>query len=803
MFLKILLIQMYKMNNWIKSLFKYKKNKLTVVSIFFIMTIILLKGIIFSDGIMLGGDWSLPGTNLQTKEYTQYWNSTWTNQGNFLGIRQISLTSFSFLSMIRAMHFLEINGEIISKLILIAVFVFSAYSIYLLLRYLKIQYWIAILGGVIYITMPIFFDYTIMGWQFALLAMGLFPLATKYFIQSVKENKIKYSIFTGIIYTLAMMQSQSMVWFPIIFAILGFYLIKNKKSFFIYLKSISVVFSLFIALNMYWALGMIIVPDKMVSGSDIVNSVISLGTMGHFYPLNIIRLFGGLFNFQYESAVNKTPFSFLSFIIPLLALGTLFIKKNRKRNITFWLIALFPLAMYILNFNRDILLHIPFSNVIRDFARFTVLSSFAYTVLASVFLNFLISNKKLFFRKAGYGFILLWFVSIFPWWTGGLTDWENGIGSDMRLRNKIFPKEYLEVEKDFAKKKLDQKALYLPIGGMVSFEDDNRFKGMFKETQDIFAGYSPISGVIGLSDRSHGYVNDFVNVIIGNDGADFIHYLKVTDVGYVILRNNMVLKDREAVIKAIQIALDKKILNEYYSSEKISVYKVNNFIPHIYTTKNIVVSDDKVSGIPKLIHTETKNKVAVFLEKQNSQKLEKLASIRIENYKNANENKLPLIEFKKISPNKYRILLNNAEGKFPLIFSESFHDQWKIYLIKNSRLSDVKNDSNQFISKNFQGTIQNDNLAKGKFYETWFKDSLDEENHLMANGYANSWLIDTKKLCAIENSKCIKNSDGTYDLELIIEFWPQRLFYIGLFISATTLFGCLIYLGYDWNKNKK
>jgi hypothetical protein len=72
----------------------------------------------------------------------------------------------------------------------------------------------------------------------------------------------------------------------------------------------------------------------------------------------------------------------------------------------------------------------------------------------------------------------------------------------------------------------------------------------------------------------------------------------------------------------------------------------------------------------------------------------------------------------------------------------------------------------------------------------------------MVNGYANSWDIDPTAICQ-NNPKCTKNADGSYDMELVIEFWPQRLFYIGLFISGTTLVGCLGYLGWDFVKRRK
>ncbi|MCX6794950.1 MAG: carbohydrate binding domain-containing protein [Candidatus Falkowbacteria bacterium] len=221
----------------------------------------------------------------------------------------------------------------------------------------------------------------------------------------------------------------------------------------------------------------------------------------------------------------------------------------------------------------------------------------------------------------------------------------------------------------------------------------------------------------------------------------------------------------------------------------------------------------------------------------------------------------PYLEFKKINPTKYRVEIHQAKGDFPLVFSEGFHNSWAIYLgdreetnIDKTKLADYKeldgNEGDQaspaelqdfinqglisslgngkekeaahykwggnketldyiekykiaFISKNFQDTIQNDNLPNGHIWDTWFKNPLPEENHLMVNGYANSWVVETEKICKENPDKCIKNSDGTYDFELVIEFWPQRLFYLGLGISGATLLLCLGYLVYNWGIRKK
>ena len=44
---------------------------------------------------------------------------------------------------------------------------------------------------------------------------------------------------------------------------------------------------------------------------------------------------------------------------------------------------------------------------------------------------------------------------------------------------------------------------------------------------------------------------------------------------------------------------------------------------------------------------------------------------------------------------------------------------------------------------------------------------------------------ETQKSVKSIKSGCAKNPDGTYDMEMVIEFFPQRWFYLGLLISAT------------------
>ena len=259
---------------------------------------------------------------------------------------------------------------------------------------------------------------------------------------------------------------------------------------------------------------------------------------------------------------------------------------------------------------------------------------------------------------------------------------------------------------------------------------------------------------------------------------------------------------------------------------------------------------------------------------------------------------IPNIEFRKINPTKYRLRIHKARQNFPLILSESFNDNWELYLvpwtaepaevfkkkslgllssyraqknieeiqasrtdlenfIKSGLVTDLSYEPDShnhiyqfissslktppptfetsFISKNFQGTIQNDNLAPGKPWETWGSENLIvgcvdnitnhngcpdykleswqvlKENkgkailwpnilHWPINGYANSWWITLNLIKRLPSVGKLShgyfklNSDDSIDFEVIIEYWPQQLFYLGWGVTIFTFLLCIFYI---------
>lgn len=165
-----------------------------------------------------------------------------------------------------------------------------------------------------------------------------------------------------------------------------------------------------------------------------------------------------------------------------------------------------------------------------------------------------------------------------------------------------------------------------------------------------------------------------------------------------------------------------------------------------------------------------------------------LYSLDITNFTKVNEFKhsTPIITFKKINPTKYVVNVENATQPFILVFSETFHPQWKIYIEdKSINLDKVVVEHPDFNVK--EAMHDWDAFTIWDVNYLFRKPILDETYHFIANGYANAWYIDPKKI----------DKDGDGKFTITIYFLDQSLFYLGLIISFSTFIACLGYLIYE------
>lgn len=120
----------------------------------------------------------------------------------------------------------------------------------------------------------------------------------------------------------------------------------------------------------------------------------------------------------------------------------------------------------------------------------------------------------------------------------------------------------------------------------------------------------------------------------------------------------------------------------------------------------------------------------------------------------------PEVTFKVINPTKYTVAVKGAITPFILIDKDTYNSSWRL-------------------SRSVQRTSLS-TLFTGTSLHSGFE-------HFKVNGTSNGWAIDPVKFCSKNTTSCTKNFDGSYDINMNIEFAAQRYFYIGVLISALTV----------------
>jgi len=277
----------------------------------------------------------------------------------------------------------------------------------------------------------------------------------------------------------------------------------------------------------------------------------------------------------------------------------------------------------------------------------------------------------------------------------------------------------------------------LPAGGWVSPEAKQTLEALRGAISDNCPAYT--TKVLAICNVSHILVRYDMQAETGD----------VTDAELEQMEHS--LTDLEGVSSARTIG-------------ELHFYKVDDdyFVPRVYAASHKVLVDggwDELlvqGALDGLVVDET----AIFMS-------DSLGASEWEfvNQCDLGSGTQPQVSFEMVNPTKYRVKVANATEPFLLVFSESYHDQWKAYV--NSGGGDV-------------GWI-----------EAFWRDTVPEGQHIMANGYANAWYIDPAELGVEE------------EFSMTLYYKPQSLFYVGLVLSGVALVVCTGILLWCWRWRRK
>ena len=150
---------------------------------------------------------------------------------------------------------------------------------------------------------------------------------------------------------------------------------------------------------------------------------------------------------------------------------------------------------------------------------------------------------------------------------------------------------------------------------------------------------------------------------------------------------------------------------------------------------------------------------------------------------------IPNIAYQKLNPTRYKVLVENIKGDFILVFNQNFDKKWKLF--QQSIIFSGEETAKDFPNYKVTEKPVKDIFWDMSFVKTLIKKPVSDNNHFIANGFANGWYF--------------KNDSGVVKLELILEYTPQRYFYFllaGYILMISVIVGVVTVKLYKIKKSK-
>lgn len=555
-----------------------------------------------------------------------------------------------------------------------------------------------------------------------------------------------------------------------------------------------------------------VIPDK---DTFVLNSINLLGSLRLEGFWGLTGEYKGDPYYSWYSIYNTAFFIILSFILPLLVFGALLIgNKIYKRYILFFsIIALFSLFMIKgLNPPAESLsyffldrMHLmtPFRLVYSKIGPYLVL---CYSFLIGIMIDQMYTKIK--YKYSKVIFIVLIYVSLF-----GLLVWPMWTGDIIRDGGNVLPAMRMEVPQDYYNSSIwldnqsgDYRLLSLPTSklmGYGAFNWDHGYRGYVGADPSKWIFNQPI---VDSGDYGSGIVDSFEKEF-KNPKINFANVLSILNIKYIIYHDDahwqfieghswwyditkgnyeQELSSKPNISNIINLGAiriyENKLWenNRFYVPAKFYLFESSDKDP--LSIVKIISRDDFLSNSSAVINKDLINNAGIFnlsgfaandvpgnhndinYFEENTTLTDNTDYIKpyiIDKYnillsntsgvKAINSTK---INVTKINPTKYRLDIK-TKVPFFLVFKETYHPLWKIYLVEDPGSSD--------------NTLQDALYLTAK--------PLSQANHFKANGYANMWFL---------------NKTGDYTITLF--FWPQSMFYLGIIISILSVIFCLSYL---------
>lgn len=769
------------------------------------------------------------------------------------------------------------KGSILNNIVnglLLSLMYFSVYlSIQEVFKGLKIQITqneiiCAVLGGLFYAFSPILFYESFYKAAYFVYGYAIYPLMFFLFLRFANTEKFLYLV---IILLISFIFSVNFSLFTIPWFVSFFLFIIPFVIFYHYLqnsltKKIVAYYGLFIVLailihifSLIPEIDYLLTPKLGIANLLSEESSTNRGLNYFLSVAPFVKLIYNLTNQpQYFLSNNFSHpqaslywdygirFHFIYYIYPLIiAVGILLVSQLRnslEKKIYVALTIFFIIFLFLMTANigglywlYESAFSIPGFQMFRSFyTKFAAVFVFIYALLFGMSLRLIFKHLNFDnFKKIIVLFlsIIILFQSI-PLLTGKLINdvplWQS---DNVALPNK-FNQEYKHLLSSIKDVQIDTSFMSFPL-------TNEAYSVVAGEHGGAYFGPTPLAFIAGKKDYTGlgsflMFKTSLIKAIKEKNYSLFNNLMSVLNIRYLIVSTDNEfynkfpsypysgeLKELFPNLESIQQFLSEAKYQKLIDNKRYDIFVSKHqekILPPLYIIDNIVVGNSVENILNSQKAFQSKTNIAFV----NIKDIDSTLSKQI--MRTAAKNST--IEFKRINPTKYRVIVHGVKSDIFLSFFESFSSKWKLFPIhydsfnknytyeprnKNSILNKIHTTSgkeleiyydkglistkgNAFISKQYRRSIQNNNIDNGNIFATFNASPINEKYHFPINGYANGWLLDLDYLIKHYPESIRKQSSGLYDIDLIIEFNAQKTFYYSAIVSGITVLILLIYV---------
>jgi len=582
--------------------------------LFFALTILSTRELMISRGVITNHDWAVAPYASQMRHAFVNIFYLWRNSYGGFDISSINFGLGLWL-VLGPPSFLGVDGEILTKYIVIFSILLSGVFFYYTCVSLKKSYAASILAAIFYMFTPWIFNRVVAG-DFYLGIMGypLLPLSFLFFVKSTiccgGKPKIKYLLLASL--PLFFVGILGVVICIVLFALYSIVSIvcsaEPQKSLHTYISSLSIVCCLALVLYSYW-----IIPFFLFQGNTGIplNLIDLIVRSRNAQLLNVIRLIGQVLPF-YSDSVKAFPWwTVMSFLPVFFVWLGLLIRPKDKNVIIFSLLAIF--FIYLGKGNNPPLgqiyewayLNVPFFQAFRDPYKLVMLVSFAYsfllcetiqglnTRLHSFFLNkrhplTLAKLSRQSLRKSFSVILALIIFSIIS--INALPFLSGGFSRNLKLSN--FPVEYSTINEWLENQDGDFRVFWLPFDPRIQYDWAPHGQADLMAQYSVKPHFGPL---LGNSPDERGRFSNLVVMTLCDNRTNFLgKLLGMANVKYVVFRDDAESYDwyhllglhkfsREQLKYAIQHQNGLELVKK---EGALTVYQNNYNMPHLFATSS-------------------------------------------------------------------------------------------------------------------------------------------------------------------------------------------------------------------------